>query len=305
MGGGITKHVKASEQSVREGKVKVTGGRVYYRMVGTDKKRIPLLVLNGGPGGPHDYLEPLEALADERPVVFFDPLGCGNSDKPMKKSLWTLERFADEITQVRRALGLKRVHILGHSYGTTLGLEYVLEMKPKGVASLTLSSPILSVKLFLSDAKRNISRMPEYERRLLRESMTAGRFINKKAEKAYEVYLKRHILGSGPMPECLKMAFKKASGQVYGHMWGGEEILVTGTLKDFERESRLGEIRIPVLFTAGQYDECSPRTAAHFKSLTPKSEIAIFKNATHMHILEKPEEYLRTVRAFLNRAEKE
>ena len=298
------KRVKAHEKKAREGKVEVTGGRIYYKIVGADKKKIPLLVLNGGPGGAHEYLEPLEALANERPVIFFDPLGCGNSDKPKKKSLWTLERFADEITMVRRALGLRKVHILGHSYGTTLGLEYMLEVKPRGVVSVVLSSPILSVKLFLADAKRNISRMPKRERRLLQESMTAGRFINKKAKKAYDIYEKRHIVGLDPLPGYFKRAMKKFGGQVYKHMWGDEEILVTGTLKDFERESRLKEIRVPVLLTAGQYDECSPRTAARFKRRIPGSQIAIFKNTTHMHILEKPEEYLRTVRAFLNRVEK-
>jgi len=303
MGGRITKHANVPEESVREGKVKVTGGQVWYRMVGASRKKIPLLVLNGGPGVPHDYLEPLEALADERPVVFFDPLGCGDSDKPKKKSLWTLERFADEITQVRNTLGLKKVHILGHSYGTTLGLEYMLEVKPRGVASLILSSPILSVRLFLSDAKRNISRMPKCERRLLQESMGAGRFINKKAKKAYEIYWQRHLCGLDRLPDYAKRAFKKAGGQVYKHMWGDEEIFVTGTLKNFERESRLREIRVPVLFTAGQHDECSPRTTAHFKNLIPGSEIAILRNTRHLHVFEKPEEYVRIVRAFLNRVE--
>lgn len=272
-------------------------------MVGAHKKGVPLLVLNGGPGGAHEYLEPLESLADERPVVFFDPLGCGNSDRPRRKSLWTLGRFVDEITQVRSALGLRHVHILGHSYGTTLGLEYMLEGEPRGVVSLTLSSPILSVKRFLSDAKRNISRMPMRERKLLLDSMAAGRLTNSKAKKAYDVYEERYVVGHNPLPDCFKRAMKKFGANVYKHMWGDEEILVTGTLKDFERESRLKEIRVPVLFTAGEHDECSPGTTAHFKSLTPRSEILILGNATHLHILEKPEEYLRAVRTFLKRAE--
>ena len=93
---------------VREGFVTVTGGRVWYRMVGAEKKGIPLIVLHGGPGLNHGYLQPLEALGAERPVIFYDQLGGGNSDKPDDPRLWTMERFVDELAQVRAALGLKK-----------------------------------------------------------------------------------------------------------------------------------------------------------------------------------------------------
>src|SRR5262249_10200477 len=118
---------------VREGKVAVEGGNVWYRIVGADKPGVPLLILHGGPGIPHDYLEPLDALANERPVVFYDQLGCGNSDRPKDKSLWTIEQFVDELAKVRAALKLDRVHILGHSWGTILAVEYMLKQKRDGV----------------------------------------------------------------------------------------------------------------------------------------------------------------------------
>src|SRR5262245_51589154 len=104
-----------------EGYVPVTGGRVWYQIVGSGAA-IPLLVLHGGPGVPHDYLEPLAALADERPVIFYDQLGCGKSERPDDVSLWRIERFAEEVGQVRQALGLSQVHLLGHSIGTMVAL---------------------------------------------------------------------------------------------------------------------------------------------------------------------------------------
>src|SRR5258707_7361045 len=55
-------------------------GRVRWR-VARSGPRTPLLLLHGGPGAGHDYLEPLSALADERPLMFY-PLGCGPSDRP-------------------------------------------------------------------------------------------------------------------------------------------------------------------------------------------------------------------------------
>lgn len=87
-----------------EGTVEVDGYRVWYSRVG--EGGVPLLTLHGGPGAGHDYLESLEALAENRTVVYYDQLGCGRSDRPDDPSLWKMERFVDEVDTVRRALGL-------------------------------------------------------------------------------------------------------------------------------------------------------------------------------------------------------
>lgn len=148
-------------KGVREGYIDVPGGRIWYRMAGIGGKGAPLLVLHGGPGAPHDYLEPLEVLADERPVVFYDQLGCGNSDKPDDPSLWTIARHVAEIECVRKALGLERVHILGQSWGSMLAVDYMLTKKPAGVMGLIFSGPCLSASRFAADQRANLSRMPE------------------------------------------------------------------------------------------------------------------------------------------------
>src|SRR5215470_16812143 len=98
-----------------EGYIAVEGGRVWYRIVGGERTGVPLLTLHGGPGYPHDYLEPLEKLADSRPVIFYDQLGCGKSDRPADRALWTAGRFVEELAVVRAALGLDRVHLFGNS----------------------------------------------------------------------------------------------------------------------------------------------------------------------------------------------
>ena len=107
-----------------EGFIDVPGGRVWYRVVGSGSGT-PLLLLHGGPGVPSYYLKPLMALADERPVIFYDQLGCGHSDRPADSTLWTIDRYVEELDQVRRTLGLSQVHLLGHSWGTILANEYV------------------------------------------------------------------------------------------------------------------------------------------------------------------------------------
>jgi proline-specific peptidase len=105
-----------------EGKITVEDGyQVWYRRNGSGG--VPLLILHGGPGAGHDYLEPLEALGSARPVIFYDQLGCGRSERPDDPSRWTIKRFVAEIDAVRRALDLEKIHLLGQSWGGWLAIE--------------------------------------------------------------------------------------------------------------------------------------------------------------------------------------
>src|SRR5438309_8372310 len=128
----------------RETFVEVPGGRVWTQVVGGGE-RIPLVVLHGGPGFPHDYVRSLEDLADERMVVFYDQLGCGRSDRPDDPSLWTLDRAVAEVAAVREALGLERMHLFGNSWGGWLAMQYVLDRQP-ALDSLVISSSPPSVE---------------------------------------------------------------------------------------------------------------------------------------------------------------
>ncbi len=82
-----------------EGRIEVDGHQVWYRRLG--EGGVPLLLLHGGPGAGHDYLEPLAGLAGDRAVIFYDQLGCGRSDQPDDPSLWRIERFVREVDTVR------------------------------------------------------------------------------------------------------------------------------------------------------------------------------------------------------------
>ncbi len=130
----------ASGPSPGEGFADVPGGKVWYRVVGTGRGT-PILLLHGGPGVPSNYLNPLAALGDDRPVVFFDQLGTGHSDHPKDQSLWTTERYVREVAAVREALGLKEVYLYGHSWGTILAAEYMYT-RPAGVKGLIFASPV-------------------------------------------------------------------------------------------------------------------------------------------------------------------
>ena len=143
---------------MEEGYVSVPGGRVWYKVVGISDE-IPLLVLHGGPGFPHNYLNPLENLASERPVIFYDQLGCGKSDRPKDPNLWQTQRFVEELREVQHSLNLERVHILGHSWGSMLAVDYALT-QPPSLESLVLASPCLSIPRFLEDVTAYRKQLP-------------------------------------------------------------------------------------------------------------------------------------------------
>jgi proline iminopeptidase len=119
----------------------VPGGRVWWLRVGNGPKT-PLLLLHGGPGAGHNYLLSMKALADERPVIFYDQLGCGRSDSPENDSLYTVARSVEELGAVRKALGLDRIVLFGSSWGSMLAIEYFVTRGGTGVEKLILSGAL-------------------------------------------------------------------------------------------------------------------------------------------------------------------
>lgn len=285
-----------------QGFISVPGGPVWYKVAGTGPG-IPLLVLHGGPGGRICGYSRLDALGKERPVIRYDQLGSGRSGRPDDLSLWTVERFVEELHVVRQELGLGQMHLLGHSWGGALAAAYVLEKGTDGIASVILSSPLLSTPLWIEDANFLRSQLPEDVRQTLSEHEAAGTTDSKEYQAATEVFYKRHVFG-GEQPESPAECDGAPSGHfVYEHMWGPTEFHATGTLIDFDLTDRLHEIDVPVLFIAGQFDEARPERVAEFQKLIPGSKLTIILDAAHSTLSRKPEEYRKVVENFLDSVE--
>lgn len=286
-----------------EGLIDVRGGRVWYRIVGRGQYGTSLLCLHGGPGIPHDYLEPLEELANKRPVVFYDQLGCGRSDRPDDDALWTVERFVEELVTVRAALGLDRMHLFGNSWGAWLALEYVLDRQPP-LASLILSSSPPSVARWISGCAELRAELPVEVRETLDRHETSGYFDCPEYQWAIVAFYRRHLCRLQPWPDGLERAFAGLGGHVYQTMWGQSEFgPVTGRLRDWDVTDRLSGIGVPTLVTGGRYDEARP---AHLQALAERiegSELIIFEESSHMAFLEERKRYLSVLDAFLARVD--
>jgi proline iminopeptidase len=287
--------------AAREGYIPVTGGRVWYQVVGS-ADAIPLLVLHGGPGVPHDYLEPLADLADERPVVFYDQLGCGKSDRPDDVSLWRIERFAEEVGQVRQALGLTQVHLLGHSGGTMVALDYLLG-QPAGVVSLIQVGPVLTSARLLADNTRKYATLPEEVFATVQRHEAAGTMNSEEYQNAVEEFSRRYMNRVRPKPESSERASQGVGVQVYHTMWGPYELQLTGNLKDYDRTDRAHELKLPTLFICGRYDVSTPEETARYHRLVDGSELVILEQSSHSPYHEEREHFMQVVRDFLRQVE--
>jgi proline-specific peptidase len=283
----------------QEGFIEVPGGRVWYRSVG-EGGGTPLLCLHGGPGFTHYYLEPLEALADRRQVIFYDQLGCGRSDRPGDLSLWTVDRFVEELAQVRAALGLDRLNLFGSSWGGMLAMQYVLDRQPELESLILCGSPASMIR-WVEDCTELLAAEPDEVRRTIREHEEAGFTGCPEYQAAILGFYREHVCRMSPWPAGLERSFAEAGFDVYTTMNGPSEFTVTGTLKTWTVMDRLGEITVPTLLVGGRYDECTPGHMQEMHRRIPGSQLATIEDASHLCFAEQPEKFNELVNAFLDR----
>ena len=284
----------------QEGFIEVPGGRVWYRAVGDGGT--PLLCLHGGPGFTHYYLEPLEALAARRRVIFYDQLGCGRSDRPDDASLWTVERFVGELAQVRAALGLDRLHLFGSSWGGMLAMQYVLDRRPELESLILCGSPASMIR-WVEDCAELLAAQPAEVRQVISEHEEAGFTACPEYQAAILGFYREHVCRVTPWPAGLERSFAEAGYAVYNQMNGPSEFTVTGTLKTWDVMDRLGEIGVPALLVGGRHDECRPAHLEEMHRRISGSELAIIEDASHLCFAEQPQVFTALVNSFLDRVE--
>jgi proline-specific peptidase len=290
--------------------VDYAGLRTWVAVVGdeaVERERglAPLLLLHGGPGACHDYLESLAAMsATGRRVIFYDQQGCGNSDQPDDPARWTVDFYVREIDAVRAALGLDRLHVLGQSWGGMLLMEYLVT-RPAGVVSATIASSPASMPMWIQGTGRQRAALPPEVIEVLDRHEAAGTWDDPAYEAAVRVFYERHLCRVVPMPEFAARSFAKLARnpQVYRTMNGPTEFHVVGTLRAWEVLSRLDAVEEPVLLTSGRHDEATPDQVARIRERLPHAEWVIFEESGHLSHAEEPDRYLAVLADFLARAE--
>jgi len=264
--------------------VPVVGGKykVWTKKIGTGG--IKVLILHGGPGVSHEYLEAMESFLPQAGIemYYYDQLGCNNSDRPDDASLWTLARYTEEVEEVRRALGLEHFVLYGHSWGGILAIEYALNYQQHlrglvisnmtaGTQSYLKRTAALKVRLLPPDVRARLEALEA------KEDYDSTEYQKIMMEDLYPKMLCR----IQPWPEPLVRAFRHLNEKIYNQMQGKSEFLVTGNLRDWERWDRLHEIRIKTLTIGAAYDEMDPDDMKKMAALMPQGTNANCPNGSH------------------------
>lgn len=279
-----------------EGRLAVPGGTIWYRVSGAGPGT-PIVLLHGGPGYSSYYLKSLEALHDERPVVIYDQLGAGKSDRVSDTALFNIPHFVAELDSLRAHLGYAKWHVLGHSWGTILGLEYY-RAHPDRVASLTLASAAIDIPTWEKNVRRMISTLSDSAQRAIKVREAEGNYAAPDYQAANGEFMRKYVVRTPSGPD-LDSTFTTYNEAIYNYMQGASEFTITGTLKTYDAKLFLPKVKVPLLYTVGEFDEAHPPTIKKFAALTPGAKVAIIPGAAHVTSWDNPAENTRVVREFL------
>jgi proline-specific peptidase len=279
-----------------EARLAVDGGRIWYKTSGA-ASGAPVILLHGGPGFASYYMKAFEALGDERPVVRYDQLGAGKSDRLTDTAMFNIAHFVRELEALRAHLGHDRVHLVGHSWGTILALEYY-RAHPGRVASLTLASPALDIPTWERNARRLVGTLSDSAQRAIRTREAEGKFDAPDYQAALAEFYGKYVWRT-PNEADLDSTLKTANEAIYNYMQGPSEFTITGTLKRYDSTPFLKGVKVPTLYMVGEFDEADPPTVRRFADMTPGARFVEIPGAAHLIEWDNPEASVRAVREFL------
>jgi proline-specific peptidase len=292
----------------RELMVEAPGGRLYVRINGRlEQDRLPIVMIHGGPGGTHmGFLDGID-LAKNRALILYDQLDCGLSDRPNDPANWTVPRFVDEVEAIRKALGIRRWHVLGHSWGGTIALEYGAR-RPLALAGLVLASPLISTHRWIADAQVLRHQLPREVQTQLSRCESAMPLPRANCDAATEVYY-RNFMHRESMSEAWRSYHPPGDRgfnlKLYETMWGPSEFTCTGTLRSYDGEPLLARLDgTRTLLLVGQYDEARPATALAYAQRVKGAEIGVVPGSGHSIFSDRPDETVAVLRSWLSRQDR-
>ena len=282
------------------------GHQTWYRITGDLKsKKLPVVMLHGGPGAAHNYIDSYKGLAaGGRAVIHYDQLGCGLSTHlpGAPKEFWTPRLFLDELESLTRHLGIADAYqIVGQSWGGMLGAEHGIT-QPKGLKALVIANSPASMTLWVQEANRLRGLLPPDVQATLLKHEAAGTTSDPAYADAVRVFYDRHLCRVSWPPEvAASFAQLEAEPTVYHTMNGPSEFHVIGSLKTWDITGSLHKITTPTLLISGRHDEATPKIVQQFADGIKHAEWVIFENSSHLPHVEETEHCLKVVGDFLDK----
>lgn len=281
---------------VGEFSLAVPGGKIWYKVSGSGKG-VPLVLLHGGPGMSSIYLKAFDELGNDRQVVRYDQLGSGKSDKITDKTLFTIDRFVKELELLRIHLGIEKWHVLGHSWGTIIALEYY-RAYPERVSSLIFGSQCLDIKGWIQSTRKLLRTLPVPLQDAVKKAELTNDYNDPAYKKAMDQFYSLYVWRN-PIKADLDSMLTTCNTEMYVYMWGPSEFTVTGTLKDYNPLSFLSQIKVPTLFTVGEFDEIDPVMVKKLADKISGAKYIVFPGSGHITTWDARDENLKAVREFL------
>jgi proline iminopeptidase len=276
---------------------------VWTKRFGNNPK-IKVLLLHGGPGGTHEFFECFESFFPKEGFEFYeyDQLGSYFSDKPTDSSLWTTERFVEEVEQVRKALGMNKdnFYLLGHSWGGILATEYALKYQDN-IKGLIISNMMASCPKYGQYANEVLAKqMPPKILDTIEQIEAKNDFNNPKyMELLMPYFYNEHLCRLKEWPEALNRAFPHINSQIYVMMQGPSEFRVRGRLEKWDRSKDLPKITIPTLTIGGKYDTMDPEYMKWMATQVQKGDSLVCPNGSHCSMWDDQQNYFNGLIKFI------
>ncbi len=279
--------------------------RVWTKRVGNNP-RMKVLLLHGGPGATHEYLEAFDSYFPAAGIeyYYYDQLGSFFSDQPDEPELWEIPRFVDEVEQVRRALGLdpENFYLYGQSWGGILAMEYALAHQ-EHLKGLIISNMMASAPQYGAYARTTL--MPEMDPAVLAEIQeyeAAGDYENPRfMELLQEHHYVHHVLRmpAEEWPDPVIRGFAHINPDIYIPLQGPSELGVKGKLENWDRTSDLKEITVPTLVIGARYDTMDPKHMEQMAASLPNGRYLYCPEGSHLAMYDDQEVYFQGLIRFI------
>jgi proline iminopeptidase len=278
---------------------------VWTKKLGNNPK-MKLLLLNGGPGATHEYFECMESFlpAEGIELIYYDQLGCGNSDNPKDTSMWDLPRYVEEVEQVRQALNLDKdnFYLLGHSWGGILATEYALKYQ-QHLKGLIISNMMVSCPAYGKYANEVLAK--QFDPKILariRAIEAKGDFENPEyMQLLLPNFYAKHILRmpTEKWPEPVNRSFGKINQSLYVTMQGPSEFGISGKLLKWDRTADIKKLYVPALSIGGQYDTMDPKHMQWMATQFQNGSYLYCANGSHMSMYDDQQTYMNGLIKFI------
>ncbi len=276
---------------------------VWTKQVGNNP-RIKVLLLHGGPGCSHEYLECFDSFFPQEGIeyYYYDQLGSFFSDKPADTSLWHLSRFVEEVEQVRQALGLNKnnFYLFGHSWGGILALEYALKYQ-NNLKGLIISNMMCSIPKYNEYAEKVLAKQlpPDVLKEII-QFETKNDYQNPRYTELLEKYFyPEHLMRLKKYPEPASRGYNHCNTTIYTLMQGPSEFRGSGRLLHWDRSKDLPKISVPTLTIGAKYDTMDPKYMKWMSTQVQNGSYVYCPNGSHSAMYDDQQVYFNGLVKFI------